>query len=718
VSETLRFDLLANDRASHVFNKVGDSADRTTDRFKNFAKMGAVAAAAGAVLVGKALVDMTKAAMDDQKAQEALATTLKNTTGATDKQVAGVEKWIGAQGKALGVTDDELRPALQRLAEATGDVGKAQDLASLAMDVSAGTGKSLKTVSEALMKAQNGQIAGLSRLGIETKNAAGETLTFEQATKKMGDTFGGQAATAAETAAGKFQRLRVMFDETKESIGAKLIPIASDLATLFITKVVPAAQQLGDWLRTKLGPPLADLAERVGPAANRIMSALSDAFQDARPFINLVGTILSNVVVPALSKLLDVAGPVLAGAIRALGKALEFVGEAGTWMWNNALQPAFHLLVTAIGWVLDGFSSMLDALSNVPGFGWAEKAAVSMGKAADKANAVAAGIVKIPPTKTVTVTVAYVYKGKDPTRSGQGTGGTDSFMPRMADVQKAAIKLGELIPQGFAGGTKAKIKVALAAVNELATRAADRLKSLKDEAASIMSGVASAVTGALDVSGLGSALFSSIPTATDLEKANIGVARAGERVGAVNADPESSALDRQEAAIALREAEASLAEMVTRAAGGNNSATGQLATFAAQAQTFSTALATAAAAGVDSSLIAQVAALGPMQGLDAATALAAMDAAQVASANQSMAAVAASAAALGTTVLTTTSLPEDIARAQGQLDTLLEIRDDLKNNPRNISFTVNDATDPDKVVAAIRRYVTRNGKLRGLTRDD
>jgi hypothetical protein len=715
VSETLRFDLLANDRASHVFNKVGDSADRTTDRFKNFAKMGAVAAAAGAVLVGKALVDMTKNAMADEAAQRKLALALQNSTGATKAQVSGVEDWIAKQGRVLGITDDELRPAFQRLAESSGSVKTAQEQLAIAMDVSAGTGKSLETVTSAMMKANNGTVTSLSRLGLKTKDAAGETLSLDDAMKKMSQTFGGQASAAADSTEGKFQRLKVMFDESKEAIGGRLIPIASSLATLLLTKVVPAVQQLGDWLSSKLGPPLRDLAERAGPAANRIMSALSDAFQDARPFINLVGTILSNVVVPALSKLLDVAGPVLSNAIRTLGKTLEFVGEMGVWMWNNALQPAFTALAGGIGFVLEGFESMLRAMSKIPGFGWAEKAADSMGRAAEKAYAVAAGLEKIK-DKTVTVTVAYVYKGKDPTRSGQGTGGTDSFMPRMADVQKAAVKLGELLPEGFAGGTKAKIKVALAAVNELATRAADRLQSLKDKATDIMSGVASAVTGALDVSGLGSALFSSIPTATDLEKAGIAVTRAQDRVN--NPGEDSTALDRQEAAIALREAQETLATMQQQAAGGNNSVTGQLAAFAAQAQTFATALGTAAANGVDSSLIAQVAALGPMQGLDAATALAAMDAAQVASANASMAAVAASAAALGTTVLTTTSLPEDIARAQGTLDTLIDIRDDLKNNPRNINFTVNDATDPDKVVAAIRRYVNKNGKLRGLTRDD
>jgi hypothetical protein len=113
-----------------------------------------------------------------------------------------------------------------------------------------------------------------------------------------------------------------------------------------------------------------------------------------------------------------------------------------------------------------------------------------------------------------------------------------------------------------------------------------------------------------------------------------------------------------------------------------------------------------------------VAALGPIQGATAAAALAAMDAAQIASVNTSLAAVDAMGVKLGETVLTTTSLPEDIARAQAQVDTLKEIRDDLKNNPRKIEVHVDGALDPNAVAKQIIQLVKQYNKKRGHNSND
>ena len=212
---------------SRALSGLDSKTSKLGSTLRNVARAGALALGAGAVVAARGLIDATQAAVDDEAAQSKLAQTLKNTTGATNKQVAGVEKWIEKQGKLLGVADDELRPALQRMAEGTKDVTKAQDMVSLAMDVSAGTGKSLKTVTEALLRAQNGSVGGLSRYGIATKNAKGETLSFDKVVKGMADTFGGQAAKHTETMAGKMARLKVTLDEAKEAIGAKLIPVVS-----------------------------------------------------------------------------------------------------------------------------------------------------------------------------------------------------------------------------------------------------------------------------------------------------------------------------------------------------------------------------------------------------------------------------------------------------------------------------------------------------------
>jgi hypothetical protein len=256
-------------------------------------RMGKVSSAAGKLfavgLLGAAAaaVKFANAAAEDEASAAKLAQSLRKATDATDADVKKTEEWIEAKGRALGIADDQLRPAISKLAIATGDLGKAQKLAALAMDISAGSGKSLESVTQALAKAQTGSVAGLSKLGITTKDTVKDTaalksaqiaitttyraqqaaikehgassaearlatqkyalaqdkfkeaqkktttstITAEQATKRLAEVYKGAAANAAETTAGKQQRLKVRMDELQESIGARLIPALLALTT-------------------------------------------------------------------------------------------------------------------------------------------------------------------------------------------------------------------------------------------------------------------------------------------------------------------------------------------------------------------------------------------------------------------------------------------------------------------------------------------------------
>ena len=202
-------------------------------------KKAAVPAAAGLAAVGVALFDATKGAIEDAAAQDKLALTMRNTTGATDAQIAATESWISAQGKALGYTDDDLRPALARLMTQTHDVTKAQELMSIAMDVSTGTGKSLSTVTEAMAKAAAGSTTALGKLSPELKQMEKDGALADEMMAALSGTFMDQASVAADTAQGQFKRLGVSLAETKESIGAALIPA--------VEAVLPLLTSFGNW---------------------------------------------------------------------------------------------------------------------------------------------------------------------------------------------------------------------------------------------------------------------------------------------------------------------------------------------------------------------------------------------------------------------------------------------------------------------------------------
>lgn len=216
-----------------------DEAASGADKFGASVGKASAVAAVGIAAAAAAGFKLAQSAAADQASAAKLALSLRNTTKATDAQVSSVEDWITAQGKALGVADDELRPALATLATATGDVAKAQELAALAMDVAAAKGISVEQASNAIAKAAAGQTTALGKLvpGIDRSILASGDLALIQA--ELARITGGQAATAANTAAGQQQRLALSLSETGEAIGAALLPV--------IETLLPYLQQAADW---------------------------------------------------------------------------------------------------------------------------------------------------------------------------------------------------------------------------------------------------------------------------------------------------------------------------------------------------------------------------------------------------------------------------------------------------------------------------------------
>jgi len=209
---------------------------------------GLTAIAGAATTAAYAIFNMSKAAAEDQKSQAVLATALRNTTGATDKQIASVEDLISSMQMAAGISDTELRTGFQNLVRATKDVTEAQDLLTLATDVSVGSGKSLETVTLALAKAYQGNLSSLKRLGIPLDENIVKTKDFDAATKVLSDTFGGSAANAADTYAGKLAITTQKLQEAAEAIGKVFIPIISDLIDV-LDPAVETLNLLGDALQ-------------------------------------------------------------------------------------------------------------------------------------------------------------------------------------------------------------------------------------------------------------------------------------------------------------------------------------------------------------------------------------------------------------------------------------------------------------------------------------
>jgi len=191
------------------------------------------------------------AAAEDQKSSALLARQLKVTTKATDAQVKATEDFILQMSLANGVADDELRPSLSKLVRGTKDLGKAQKLLALSLDIAKGSGKSLSQVTDSISKALGGNMGALARLSPEVKQMVKDHKSLDQILQALGKTYAGSATTAANTFQGRMDRLKVAINETKESIGYALMPIFETMVTFIDSHVLPVIQRFVDSIGKK-----------------------------------------------------------------------------------------------------------------------------------------------------------------------------------------------------------------------------------------------------------------------------------------------------------------------------------------------------------------------------------------------------------------------------------------------------------------------------------
>jgi uncharacterized membrane protein YjjP (DUF1212 family) len=229
------FDGKGIDKAIKEFKQLETAGEKAQFAIKK----AAVPAAAALAGIGVALVGATKAAIEDEAEQAQLALTLQNVTAASDAQVKATEDQISAMSRASGIADTEYRLALEALVRGTKDVGIAMNDMNLVMDISKSTGIDSATVADALAKAYQGNFKALRTLSPEMATMIKEGASLDDVMNVLGGTFGGAVAANAETAAGKLAIMKNSIGETKESIGAALLPV--------LEAVLPYLQKFADW---------------------------------------------------------------------------------------------------------------------------------------------------------------------------------------------------------------------------------------------------------------------------------------------------------------------------------------------------------------------------------------------------------------------------------------------------------------------------------------
>jgi hypothetical protein len=339
-SRTLKLSILAETKDLVAgLNTASKETQSFGDKATEFGKKAALAFAVAGTAALAFAADAVKAAAQDALAQEKLAETIKATTNATASQIASVEDYITATSIAVGITDDELRPAFGRLIRSTKDTEEAQRLLNLALDLSVATSKPVETIANALGRAYDGNTAALGRLGLGLDQNLLKSKDNEAIIKSLETTYGTFAEGAAETAAVKFERIRIATDEAKESIGAALLPVVQELSDYVLTTVVPNLESFINGLtgQGSLDEATADAtagAFKFGEQVRKVIATVIDLKDELKIVAGVIATIfVVSKIAAAVSGTIALIKTIIT-AYNALKASAIIAGVAGYFALN------------------------------------------------------------------------------------------------------------------------------------------------------------------------------------------------------------------------------------------------------------------------------------------------------------------------------------------------------------------------------------------------
>lgn len=275
MAQNLVVNFIGNNKLSKTTAAVSNDLrkfQRTTNSVsKSMNKaFGAVGLTVGLTALINTLKKSAKAASEDIKSQALLSNALRNTTGASDVAIKSAESYIKQTQLSTAVLDDELRPALANAVRATGSLAGGQALLDTALNVSAGTGRDLGSVTQALSKAYTGNTTALKKL-IPGIDVTGNYM------ERLNKTFEGAAETAANN--DPYKKISIIFGELQETIGMTLLP---------------ALQEFSNYLSSPEGQNnLQNVANIFGFIGKLITNATSFLIQNANIIMALVAGLVA-----------------------------------------------------------------------------------------------------------------------------------------------------------------------------------------------------------------------------------------------------------------------------------------------------------------------------------------------------------------------------------------------------------------------------------------
>lgn len=244
------------DKATQDARKDLKRLGKETSAFGKIAKKyWGIAAAAASYYAQKALRSSMRAAMEDEKSQKQLALTLGTVAGASEAATIAAEANIKSMSMLFGIADDELRPAMSRLARVTGSASQAASDLDLALTLATATGASLEQATNAISKAYAGNYKTLKSLGLSLDDNLVKNKQTSKILKQLKTQYSDLARNQLETTAVKFNRIKVAAGEATEAIGTELINAVDRLINRQgkIEGVGKSLQDTGDYVADLIG---------------------------------------------------------------------------------------------------------------------------------------------------------------------------------------------------------------------------------------------------------------------------------------------------------------------------------------------------------------------------------------------------------------------------------------------------------------------------------
>lgn len=392
MTSTLEFLIMAKDHASDVFDKVGKSVEKNESKFSKMQAVSGVAlAAAGAAAVafGKQSIE---AYADAEEKQAKLDFAYSKFPALADTNIEALRNLNAELQRKTGFDGDATAAAQGSLAAYGLTGSQIAKLTPLMQDYAAKTGKDMATAADDMGKAMLGSGKALKSVGVDFTDAGSVGANFDQVMAGLTGTVGGTAEMMGNTAAGKSKILTEQWGDLQELVGEKLMPV--------MTKATDVGIKVVDWI-SRNSDELTPYVVALGAAA--VAFGVLNVVMSANPISLIV------IGVAALAAGLIYAYQHSETFRKVVDTTFKVIGEAATWLWNNALQPFFRFMTEATAAMMWDFAGLLETLGKAPGFEWARDAAKDIKGAANEVYAFSKSIEKIPPKASVSIDVTANY---------------------------------------------------------------------------------------------------------------------------------------------------------------------------------------------------------------------------------------------------------------------------------------------------------------------